>query len=736
MGSTAPSTPKNHAETRDRILDTARELFAEQGFDAVSLRQITSKAGVNIAAVNYHFGSKDALITDVLARMLTPINAERLRLLDILEVDFPDGAPIEKVLHAMYEPVILHLADEGEEAKIFLKLSGRCMGQLSSEKMTEKMMTVFKELIVRFMTAFTKSLPRLDSDTLTWRFHFSIGTKLFMLTKDENLLAFSGGKLSAMHDAEQTLGQLVSFVAGGLKADIPKVTKKTKPKKSVMTTTILAMALLLSSCAGRSPANTKNFAKLDTPKQWIASENVSSGPVADSNWIASFGDKNLTAFVEKALDQNKSLKAAASRIDAAAATARISGADVYPQINGGFSGRRSKQNFIGFPFGGDPAEGGGGGEAISSSLSNQFGLSLDLSWEIDLWGKIRAAQSAAIARFEASEADRASAELSIAAQAAKAWFAIAEAREQVALAKQTVATFTDTEEVIRGRFEGGLDDNGRSLASQLLLAESDIAVAKDSLASRNELVGRTSRQLEVLAGEYPAGKAAKNATLPHITSMPPAGLPADLLDRRPDLAAAERRLAAADMTLLEAKRTALPQLSLTSSGGTSSEDIADILSRNFSVWSLAGNAVQPILRAGLIKNGIKLRNAELATAIAEFEQTTLTAFADVENALAAEKYLRDRESTLSKAASISKRAYDQAREEYGAGTGDLLTMLTAQQRMFSQQSQAISIRRLRLENRVDLHLALGGSFKSQPAKNTITPEPAKPGSHERTGSDH
>ena len=357
-----------------------------------------------------------------------------------------------------------------------------------------------------------------------------------------------------------------------------------------------------------------------------------------------------------------------------------------------------------------------------------------MSWEIDLWGKIRAAQSAAIARFEASEADRASAELSIAAQAAKAWFAIAEAREQVALAKQTVATFTDTEEVIRGRFEGGLDDNGRSLTSQLLLAESDIAVAKDSLASRNELVGRTSRQLEVLAGQYPAGKAAKNATLPRITSMPPAGLPADLLDRRPDLASAERRLAAADMTLLEAKRTALPQLSLTSSGGTSSEDIADILSRNFSVWSLAGNAVQPILRAGLIKNGIKLRNAELATAIAEFEQTTLTAFADVENTLAAEKYLRDRESTLSKAASISKRAYDQAREEYGAGTGDLLTMLTAQQRMFSQQSQAISIRRMRLENRVDLHLALGGSFKSQPAKSAITPELAKPAPHERTGS--
>ncbi len=729
MGTSSTKSESSATETRHRILDAAQQLFADHGFNSVSLRQITSEAGVNLAGVNYHFGSKDALITEVFSRMLTPINEERVRLLDIAEADAPEGkATIEDVLYAMYRPVISRLAQEGREGEVFLKLSGRCMGETYGNS-TETMMKIFETTIERFMAAFRNALPHLKQTDLTWRFHFAIGTKLYMLTKDEHLLAFSGGELSAMHDGEQTLKQLVTFVAGGLKAPaVEDEPVKPRKAKSALITAGLAAAFLLSSCAGKSPAKASHHAKVNFPKHWVAAEGEVHDSMADRNWVESFHDAELSSFVEKALEQNLDLKTAAARVEVAGANARIAGADIYPKLDGGFSGRRSKQNFIGFPFGG-----GGDGPAVdpgpASSLSNQFGLSLDLSWELDLWGRLRAAQSAAIATFEASDFDRSAAELSLAAQATKAWFAIAEAREQVALAEKTLATFGDTESVIRDRFKNGLDEGGQSLSSQLLLAESDVATAKDSLATRQELVERTSRQLEILAGEYPAGKAARNARLPRLSSTPPAGMPGELLDRRPDIAAAERRLAATDRTLLEAKRTALPRISLTSSGGTSSEDIRDLLDRNFSVWSLAGNLAQPILSGGIVKNGIQLRKAELRVAISEFESTALTAFGEVENALAAEKYLRIREVSLTEAARVSEEAYKQAREEYGAGTGDLLTMLTAQQRAFSQKSQAIAIRRQRLENRVDLHLALGGSFESQPAKNEIAPEPAKPASN-------
>ncbi|MEM7700014.1 MAG: TolC family protein, partial [Verrucomicrobiota bacterium] len=255
---------------------------------------------------------------------------------------------------------------------------------------------------------------------------------------------------------------------------------------------------------------------------------------------------------------------------------------------------------------------------------------------------------------------------------------------------------------------------GNALASQLLLAEADVATAQDSLEARRELVGRASRQLEVLAGRYPSGRAGSEARLPPYPGSVPAGLPATLLDRRPDLGAAERRIAAADQLILEAKRAMLPAISLTGSVGTSSEDIADLLDSDLSVWSIAGNLAQPILQGGRLRQNVERRKAELILAAAEFEEAALTAFSEVENALAAEQFFNRRVSALIRATSLAEDAYDRASEEYVGGTGDLLTVLTAQQRVFSSQSQLLTLRRQRLDNRVDLYLALGGSFEPYP----------------------
>ncbi len=466
----------------------------------------------------------------------------------------------------------------------------------------------------------------------------------------------------------------------------------------------LLAAALLGGCESLSPPDATHHTRLETPPHWIAGGARLPAHFPDHDWVAAFGEPDLTAFVGRVMKENRDLKAAQSRIEIAGANARIAGADLYPRLDGAFSGQRNAQNFIGLPLPGVPPD------TILSSQSNHFGLSLDLQWEIDLWGRIRAAQSAVVAEFEASGYDLSTAQLSLAGQAAKTWFALAEAKDQVALARNAIATFSETESAIRERFERGIEDEGRDPASQLLLAQADVANARESLAAREELVGRAARQLEILAGGYPVGAAGSSARLPEMPGKVPAGLPATLLDRRPDLASAERRIAAADKRILEAKRSLLPAIRLTGSYGNASEDISDILNSDFSVWNVAGNLAQPILQGGRLRANISKRDSELELAAAEFEQAALTAFSEVENALAAEAFLTRRVDALGNASRLALAAYRRSLEEFERGTGDFLTVLTSQQRLFTSRAQSISMRRQRLDNRVDLYLALGGSF--------------------------
>lgn len=475
------------------------------------------------------------------------------------------------------------------------------------------------------------------------------------------------------------------------------------PEPPARTSPLLVAAVLASllvACRTASPPDAKHLASVKAPAHWIAGPSWPPTHPPDRDWIGEFRAPGLSDFIERVLAGNKDLKAARARLEIAEATARIIGADLHPQIQGGFSAQRDQQNFIGLPLPGGV-----------SSRSNRFALSLNLSWEIDLWGRIRAAKRAAVADFEASGFDRATAELSLAGQAAKTWFALAESRDQVALARSAIATFAETETAIRERFERGIDGNGQNIAAQLLLARGDAATAKEQLAARQEIEGRAARLLEVLAGDYPAGRAGTGAKLPDLPGKVPTGLPATLLDRRPDLAAAERRIAAADQRLLEAKRSLLPALSLTGSLGSASEDIGDLLSGGFSIWSLAANVTQPIFQGGRLLANVDRRGSETGLAAAEFEKAALTSFAEVENALSAERLLHQRVAALAEASRLAREAYRRSLEEFEAGTGDPLTVLSAQQRLFASRSQWLAARRALLDNRVDLHLALGGGFR-------------------------
>ncbi len=476
--------------------------------------------------------------------------------------------------------------------------------------------------------------------------------------------------------------------------------------------TVLAAVIFVTACAGRSPESSKGKLEVGMPDEYLAKYRKGRA-IADVYWIASFNDSKLNSLVKEADQNNRDLLAAAANIEIAIARVGQAGSDLYPQIQGLGRSRRSQQVFVGFPIG------PGGSSPVLQSLSNQHDLSLDLSWELDLWGRIRAGQSATVAELEATQTDRASARLSIGAQTTKAWFALIETKQQEDLAKRTVEIFGRTEKILRDKFELGIADDQKGLASQLRLAMSDRATAREALTRQSQEVERVSRLLEVLLGRYPRGAVSSGMKLPDMPAAPPTGIPATLLDRRPDLVAAERRLAATDKRLLEAKLALFPTISLTGSGGRSSNELSSLTDGNLSVWSIGGGVAQPILQGGRIREGINIRKGEAKRALANYEQDALVAFQEVENTLAAERFLRQREQALTEAAKLAEDAYKSADEEYANGVGDVLTMLTAQRQMVLRESERLLIRRVRLDNRVNLYLALGGDFKERAKEEEV-----------------
>jgi outer membrane protein TolC len=228
-----------------------------------------------------------------------------------------------------------------------------------------------------------------------------------------------------------------------------------------------------------------------------------------------------------------------------------------------------------------------------------------------------------------------------------------------------------------------------------------------ALAQRKQERERVLRQLEILLGKYPSGSLVAAAQLPKFPGLTPAGLPSELLQRRPDILAAERMLAASGRRVKMRKLARFPSISLTASTGTNSQSIRDILSSDALVWGLGGGLTQPIFEGGRIGNEIEAAEATQREQAAMLRKTVLNAFGEVEHALLAESYLAEREAALREAANIANEAAERSNEEYSSGIGDVLTVIEATKRKIDSASQLALIRHLRLENRVNLHLALG-----------------------------
>lgn len=473
-----------------------------------------------------------------------------------------------------------------------------------------------------------------------------------------------------------------------------------------MRTAVLLASVLplvtLAACA-QAPSVSHPDLEVDLPEGWTARALLESGMVEGEfpggPWWERLGDARLDRLVARVLERNHDLRAAAERVFAAALQARIAGADLAPQVAAVFDANRSQRNFIGLPIPGAPG-------GVLSTRSTTFGVALDLSWELDLWGRIRAGQSASLAELAASYEDVNAARLSLIGQAVKLWLAAVEAAEQVELASATLENYRSTHETITNRYERGLRP-----AIDVRFSRANIASAEAGLATRLEQADAIRRQLDVLAGSYPDATNAEVAeSLPAVPEIVPAGLPSEIILRRPDIAAAERRLAAAGARVSEARRSFFPRLSLTTSLGTSSNELEDLVDPDFSVWTLAGNLLQPLFQGGRLIANLDLAKSVERELVQRYLGTVLESFREVEAALAAEAFLARRESALESASSEAIAARELAEDRYANGLADILTVLEAQRLAFETRSQLLLARRLRLENRADLHLALGGDW--------------------------
>jgi NodT family efflux transporter outer membrane factor (OMF) lipoprotein len=449
------------------------------------------------------------------------------------------------------------------------------------------------------------------------------------------------------------------------------------------------IAYCLSSCETWRFNRPVNDLSIRTPGTWTAASTGNEGAIS-TGWLAGFGDPGMTRTVNEALAYNRDLKVAAARLREARETTIAVRARTLPSV--GVSGSAAVT------------------ERSDSDRTQSHGLNLAASWEPDLWGRLRNLTRAAEADERAALEDFRGARLSLAANAAKAWCNLISAEQEVSLAAVTLDSFEKNLRIIernyKGTGEGALD---------IQFGRTNVSSARRALESRHLDRAEAARSMEVLLGRYPSGKSRNPGELPQLRGSVPAGLPADLLDRRPDLSA-ERALLFASAERADAARKALlPSFSITGASGSSTTRLGELLDIDGLASTIAARFTQVITEGGAVSAEARAALARNEARLHQYTQTALEAFREVEAALAADRSLGVQEKFLSEELEQAALAEKQAERDYSEGINpNILSVLEAQRRANNARGTMIRLRNQRLQNRLDLHLALGGDFLSSP----------------------
>jgi len=422
--------------------------------------------------------------------------------------------------------------------------------------------------------------------------------------------------------------------------------------------------------------------------------------IAKGDWWVVFGDPTLNELEKQATSANQSLKAAIDRVDQARALARITQAQLYPAVNADISASREHVS-ANAPV---PP-----GEANRSYALNTFTLPLDASYEVDIVGKIRRSLEASHADYQASVAAYQTVLLTLESDLAQNYFNLRYLDVDRTVLRQNLQVRQEFLDLTRHRRDGGLD-SGLDVAA----AEAQLDTTKAVYVGDERLRDQLEHAIAVLLGE-PAAEFSLPETPVNLTPpvLPP-GLPSDLLERRPDVAEAERQMAAASARIGVARAAFFPDLSLTSGAGFLSSALSNLLSGPSAAWTVTPLLSVPVFQGGRIKANYQYAQAVYRESVDNYRQQLLTAFQQVEDSLSDLRVLEAQAGAQELAVQASQRSVDISTARYKVGLAEYLEVLTAENTLLQNQRTSVQILGSRLISSVQFINALGGGWAERP----------------------
>ena len=418
--------------------------------------------------------------------------------------------------------------------------------------------------------------------------------------------------------------------------------------------------------------------------------------LADAPWWDVFQDPMLKYLIEEALRRNYDIKIATARVQEARALLGVARADFYPSLDYGAGAARSnaRAGALGLP---------GGQAPTTSSL---FYGTLNASWELDIWGRIRRSNEAALASLLATEDGRRGVWLSLVSDLAQAYFELLALDVRLQIARDSTEAYQRTYNLFLDRFQQGAASKLETARAQGALGEAQATIPQ----LESDIVAKEN-QIGVLLGQ-PPGPIPRGTPMYDQPVVPavPAGLPSALLERRPDLRQAEQQLVAANARIGIAKAEFFPKLSLTALFGTASPEISALTGGSATIWAVAGMVSGPLFNAGRTLGYYRASIAQWEQAKLQYEYAVLNALREVSDALTALGKLSEAETGQDSAVKALAEAVERAMDRYQHGLASYFEVLEAQQQLFPAQNTLAQIRRNRLLTHVRLYRVLGGGW--------------------------
>lgn len=452
----------------------------------------------------------------------------------------------------------------------------------------------------------------------------------------------------------------------------------------------LSLMALTSACAGsKLPEEPDSYVSAEAIGAERAAE-LAASPAA--TWLDDMNAPEMSSLVREALAGSPDLQRAEATANASRWRARGSAGRWLPDLSVGVDGTRTETPVA---------------NSSERTRSEIMTSNVIASWEVDIWGRVAAGVMASDLTADAAKADLDGARLSVAGQTARGWVDLIEAQQLLALAREDLQTRERALDLTQRRYDAGLVSS-----LNLRTARSQVASARALEAQANEQLLGASRRLQEIMGRYPDGLLVADGELPQLTPIAGAGAPGDLLERRPDVLAAERRMRAAGFRIHEARTALLPRLTLRASAGSSGQGLTDIDDSVNMISNIVGGITQPIFNGGALISEARASVNDRRAAASSYVSTAISAWSEVEGALSSDQSLETRETQFAIAADEAREAQALAEREYARGVATLFELIDAYTRRIDAERGLITARADRVSNRISYHVALGGGART------------------------